>query len=144
MMKEDVMSEEESATAIVERVSVPCSEEDACMLAMRIKLALTFGERLRGLYGSAPDDTVLLLVPCRDIHTFGMPYLLDAAFIDKQGTVLLAVRNVVKGKRIACPGAYAALERAAAPAQPWLEVGQSASLLLGHNVDSECKQGVSQ
>ncbi|MEG0323909.1 MAG: DUF192 domain-containing protein [Raoultibacter sp.] len=127
------MSEEESAAHCTERVCVPNPIQEVRVPAMRIKLALTFGERLRGLYGSVPDDAVMLLVPCRDIHTFGMSYSLDAAFIDKQGTVLLAVRDVPKGKRVTCPGAYAVFERASNPLQPWLKTGQSAALFLGQD-----------
>jgi len=41
-------------------------------------------ERLRGLLGTGPDAHQVALLDCRSVHTFGMRYRLDIAFVDEQ------------------------------------------------------------
>jgi uncharacterized protein len=45
-------------------------------------------ERSRGLVGRRSFEGVLLLDRTRSIHTFGVPYSIDVAFLDKQLVVL--------------------------------------------------------
>ena len=104
--------------------------QHAADCALRVTLAVTFRQRLRGLLRTtAQDDEVLLLTPCRSIHTYGMRYALDVAFVDERGVVVLSARNVVAGKKISCRQAVAVLERAATPSRAWLCVGQALMLL---------------
>lgn len=60
------------------------------VLGTRIGLADRWWLRLRGLLGRAPitPGEGLLLVPCRSVHTFGMGYPIDVAFLDATGTVV--------------------------------------------------------
>jgi uncharacterized membrane protein (UPF0127 family) len=44
--------------------------------------------RARGLLGRDGVDGVMLLRPCRNVHTFGMRFPIDAAFCDRDGRVL--------------------------------------------------------
>lgn len=74
-----------------------------------------FFARLRGLLGTSSnwgDGYRALLIPrCCSVHTFGMRYPLDIAFVDAQGTVLRSERNVVPGRLLSCKGACFVLER---------------------------------
>ncbi len=60
------------------------------VLAERAAVAETPGTRRRGLLGtdSLEDGRGLVIVPCRQVHTFGMRYAIDAVFVDKHMRVL--------------------------------------------------------
>lgn len=75
--------------------------------------------RLRGLLGTAPNDDLVLLTPCSDVHTFGMSYSLDLAFIDSHGRVIKSYRNVEPGSRLRCAHAKGVVERAACAHKKW-------------------------
>lgn len=85
-------------------------------------------ERLRGLLFRKPDKTVRVLVPCRSVHTMGMAYEIDVAFLDAEGTVLSVHRKVAKRRRVRCDGARMTLERFATN-DPWFHVGDRVGLL---------------
>ncbi len=44
--------------------------------------------RARGLLGRDGIDGVMVLRPCRNVHTFGMRFSIDVAFCDRDGRVL--------------------------------------------------------
>lgn len=90
-----------------------------------MRLAVSFRTRMQGLLRES--DSVLLLAPCCDIHTFGMRGALDVAFVDSEGVVLKAYRGVSTCRRLRCKGACAALERYARD-DPWLSPGQRVCL----------------
>jgi uncharacterized membrane protein (UPF0127 family) len=52
------------------------------------EVASTRGARRRGLLGRDGIDGVLVLAPARAVHTLGMRFDLDVAFVDGRGTVL--------------------------------------------------------
>lgn len=87
-----------------------------------IRIACTLRARLRGLYGRASFDGVLLLAPCNDVHTLRMRRSLDVAFVDAGGVVLAVHRNVEPNSRLRNKGACATLERFASE-EPWFENG---------------------
>ena len=89
---------------------------------MRIEIASSAHARLRGLFGREAFDGILLLVPCNDIHTFGMHRPLDVAFVAADGTVLEAHRGVVPNRRLRNRHASATLERFASE-DTWYEPG---------------------
>ena len=63
---------------------------------MKIKVARTFPERLKGLIGTkslAPDEG-LLIERCTCIHTFFMRYPIDATFLDRENRVVKVVRGI--------------------------------------------------
>ncbi|MBQ9022215.1 MAG: DUF192 domain-containing protein [Eggerthellaceae bacterium] len=78
-------------------------------------------QRLRGLLGSEPTDDLVMLVPCHDVHTFGMAYPLDLAFVDKHAKVIQSYRNVEPGSRLRCVQAQAVIERAACEEKRWFK-----------------------
>ncbi len=76
-------------------------------------------ERLRGLLGRPPlaPDEALLIAPCSSVHTFGMRYPIDLAYLDRDGRVLRIVPEVKPRRLSARPGARATLEMAAGAAR---------------------------
>lgn len=79
---------------------------------LRLIRARTFWRRARGLLGCAPPGprTGLLLASCSAVHTFGMAYAIDVAFISAEGRVL-QWRQGLKPWRVAlCLGAIAVVE----------------------------------
>lgn len=79
--------------------------------------------RLRGLLFCEPNDDLILIVPCHDVHTFGMGYAIDLAFLDERGCVLDSHRDVLPKRRFRCKRAVAVVERFAQPRKPWLQQG---------------------
>jgi uncharacterized protein len=52
-----------------------------------------------------------LLIPrCRSVHTFGMRFALDVAFLDRAGSVIARRRAVPPGRVLVEPRAWGALE----------------------------------
>ncbi len=47
--------------------------------------------RARGLLGRDGIDGVLVLRPCRNVHTIGMRFAIDVAFCDRSGVVVKTV-----------------------------------------------------
>ena len=89
---------------------------------MSMEIACTMRARLLGLFGRPGFDGVLLLVPCHDIHTFGMTRPLDVAFVASDGTIVESHRNVEPCHRLKNRQAVAALERFAS-SDSWFESG---------------------
>jgi protein-S-isoprenylcysteine O-methyltransferase Ste14/uncharacterized membrane protein (UPF0127 family) len=58
--------------------------------------ASTFFGRLMGLAGSSDLDPsmVLWLIPCKQIHTYGMTYPIDVLYLNRSGKVIGALSNV--------------------------------------------------
>ncbi len=63
---------------------------------MKIRVAKSFIERLRGLIGvkSLAPDEGLVIEHCNCIHTFFMRFAIDATFLDKDGNTVKVVRNI--------------------------------------------------
>ena len=81
------------------------------MKALTLYKAETFFERLQGLLLRKPLDEheALLIKPCSDIHSIGMKYSIDVAFIDNAGLVLKVV--CLKPNRFArCHGSKSVIE----------------------------------
>jgi uncharacterized membrane protein (UPF0127 family) len=55
-------------------------------------LADTLGDRTRGLIGKKSYDGVMILPRTRSIHSFGVRFALDVAFLDREMKVLAMVR----------------------------------------------------
>ena len=94
-----------------------------CSLPCRF--ARSFWERLRGLLATRPGylaGGVLCLEPCSSIHTFGMGYPIDVAFLDECGIVVAAHRRVGPCRTLRFPHTACVLERPS-DGSPWLLVG---------------------
>lgn len=94
---------------------------------MRIQVACSKISRLRGLLGRDSYPHALLLYPCKDIHTFGMRFAIDVAFLSSDGIVLAVHRNVGSCRRIRCKAAHATLERMYAESE-WFRPGDRIEL----------------
>lgn len=95
---------------------------DICGDVESLELATTARQRLKGLLFTDPDDITRLLIPCHDVHTFGMRYPLDIAFISRDGKVLKVHRNVATMKRIRNRDASLVAERFSRRGE-WLKEG---------------------
>jgi uncharacterized membrane protein (UPF0127 family) len=85
--------------------------------------------RSRGLIGRDGIDGVMVLRPCRNVHTFGMRFAIDVAFCDRDGVVLRT--STVRPRRISAivPRAAMALEAEAGALARWnVQVGDRLEL----------------
>jgi len=64
---------------------------DGCAVDVPVEMATTRSARRRGLLGRDGTDGVLVLAPCRQVHTLGMRFPIDVAFCDRAGLVLMTV-----------------------------------------------------
>lgn len=87
----------------------------------RLVWARTFRERLVGLLASESISPgfALGLRPCACVHTFGMRFPIDVAFVDRDDVVLRLFVAVSPWRIVGCPGAAAAIELAAGAAAHW-------------------------
>lgn len=83
----------------------------------------SFSQKLRGLLGTNAHAWPVLLCSCDAIHTFGMTYKLDIAFLDKRGLVLWSERALKPWSMRSYRQAYAVLERPCNMREPWPRVG---------------------
>lgn len=81
--------------------------------------ASTGWERMRGLLGHPPltAEQGLLIEPCRMIHTIGMRYPIDLAFLDSSGCVRKIVSSLLPGRVAGSFFATATMEFAAGTLQ---------------------------
>jgi len=69
-------------------------------LFSRVKLAKTFGTKLRGLmfYRELPAIDGLLLVPCNSAHLFWMSFPLALIYLSREREVLVTVNYIAPNK----------------------------------------------
>lgn len=69
-------------------------------LATRAELALSGRKRARGLLGrtSLEEGEGLVIRPCRGVHSFGMKFLIDVAYVSDAGVVVCVLAPLVPGK----------------------------------------------
>ena len=83
------------------------------MLAHQVKTAVTMLDRRTGLLNrdTFEPGEGLHIVPCDSIHTMGMRCPIDVVFLDGNGAVLVAWKNIQPGRSsMTCVGASSALE----------------------------------
>lgn len=91
-------------------------------LSLTCELYATWTSRVRGLLGTSPTHTPILLYPCWSIHTMGMSYTIDVAFISCDHIVVDIARNLSPWKCISSQGSSYVLERPAHEST-WFRVG---------------------
>ena len=81
-------------------------------LPLRVWRAEGPWERARGLLGRRPleREEALLLEPCWLVHTFGMRYALDLAFVDRKGRIRKLAYGVRPGRIAGSPGSRQTIE----------------------------------
>lgn len=125
-----------AALVVASGASIGKSEGEAAPL----KLAVGLASRARGLLGTRPDGDSLLLAPCNDVHTLGMRYPLDIAFVDRTGLVLEVHKNVGPRRRLRNRKAAAVIERFSLGDAPWLEPGERLGMLGLKPADEQAEQ----
>lgn len=88
-----------------------------------LTLATESVSRARGLLFGKGGDKVLLLAPCKDVHTAGMRDSIDVAFVDQSGQVIEAHRSVRPFCRLRNRKAAAVMERFSSCKGPWFKTG---------------------
>lgn len=101
-------------------------------------LASSVAARLRGLLLRKPDEKMRLLVPCHDVHTFGMRHDIDIAFLSRDGRVLEVHRNVGRRRRMKCLAAAAVIERFSSE-DAWFEAGDRVGLTCKRDGRAGCE-----
>ena len=85
--------------------------------------------RSRGLLGRDGIDGALVLTPCRGVHTLGMKFPIDVAFLDADGFVIKIAH--MRRYRIGLPvwNSRTVIEGAAGAFERWgLQLGQQVEL----------------
>lgn len=95
----------------------------------RMAAATSVISRMRGLLGAERGDGLLLIAPCKGIHTYGMRYPIDAAFVDREGVVVLVRRALEPGNRVACETACLVIERRYNEDAAWFGLGETIGLV---------------
>lgn len=88
--------------------------------------AFKFFDRMFGLLINRKEMEgldALLISKCSAVHTFGMKYAIDVAFLDERMRVISKLRKLEPNRLAFAPKAYFALERKAAEGA-WLEEGK--------------------
>ncbi len=83
------------------------------MLAERARIADAFLDRLVGLLKTSDFQVGdgLFIVPCNQIHMFGMKYAIDVVYVDKKGIVVGLAERIGPGQMSKVfPRAHACLE----------------------------------
>ena len=85
------------------------------VVASSVDMALTREERRRGLLGrdSLEAGAAMFIAPCIAIHTVGMAFPIDVAFVDARGYVVRLVHNLRPWRLAASIGGCAVIELAA-------------------------------
>src|ERR1700693_3594502 len=83
------------------------------------EIAVTRRQRRKGLIGREQHEGVLVLRPCRQVHSFGMKFPVDVAFCDRDGFVLHTATLVPWRLSRPVPPAYFAIEASAGAFDRW-------------------------
>ncbi|MDR2492874.1 MAG: DUF192 domain-containing protein [Coriobacteriales bacterium] len=96
----------------------------------RCVIASSLTARLRGLLGrkACAAGEVLVLAPCKSVHTFAMSEDIHVSFVGADGRVLASHRNVRPRRLLSCKGAAMVLERRARFGADWLSTGDEIAL----------------
>lgn len=86
--------------------------QDHQCLIIKARLTSNIFERMRGLLGRPRLESgeALLIKPCSSVHTIGMKYPLDLAFLDKDWTIIKTVSSLKPWRMAACPAAHMVIE----------------------------------
>ena len=105
----------------------------------KLEIADTFKGRLVGLLNreSLSPQSALLLTNCCSVHTFGMRFSIDIAFLDKDGYVLSLIDSLGRFRSASCRQASHTLESRAGRMRE-LNIG------IGNQLVWDSKKGLAQ
>ena len=80
---------------MMKQVSV-IQADSGVLVASRVAVAKSFWHRLRGLLARPPmkKEQGLLLLECGSVHTVGMGYSVDIAFLDAEGRIVRSIAGL--------------------------------------------------
>lgn len=112
--------------------------ESAGVLVLdRVNCADSFIKRLKGLLGSLGLNTGegLIIKPCNSVHTIGMKFAIDVAFVDKDNIVLRIIDNMQPGKLSpVVKGSAYVVEASAGAFKGKIGVGDKIELIKGEGL----------
>lgn len=111
--------------------------QDASNVALPLRLAVSYPERLLGLFSRGDPHKALLLFPCNSVHTFFMPRAIHIAFLDREGCVLESYRDVKPFCVKRCKGAFSVLEGWACEHFAWFQEGSKVQFVTPMSVHFE-------
>ena len=87
--------------------------------------AANYFDRLKGLFSFENEEVVLVIVPCKSIHTFFLGRSIHVAFFDRNGFVVASYKDVPPFRLCRERKAYGVLEcwSGGRGEDTWLEVG---------------------
>ena len=90
--------------------------------------ANTLTSRLLGLawLRELPSGHALLIADCRSVHTFGMRFPIDVAFLDDSGRPIRVERSVPRRRALVCRDAFAVIESPAGEIERYVGEGGAA------------------
>ncbi len=91
------------------------NERTGRILASRVEVASTSAARRKGLLGrdELPHASALVISRCNAVHTIGMRFAIDVAFVDAQGQIRKIVNGLGPWRMAVSPFAAMAIEFAA-------------------------------
>ncbi|MET7289978.1 DUF192 domain-containing protein [Streptomyces sp. NPDC005573] len=72
-------------------------DDGGTAVTVPLEIAASYRARTRGLLGRDTVEGAMLLSPAGSVHTFGMRFAIDVAYLDRRLTVR-AVRTMVPGR----------------------------------------------
>ena len=84
-------------------------------IADSVELALTRQQRKKGLLGRAgiTEGEAMLISPCLAVHTVGLGFSIDVAFVDKNGVAVRLVHRLAPWRIAGSVRAHSVIELAA-------------------------------
>ena len=93
------------------------------------ELAESRVDRRRGRLGREDFDGALVLRPCRWVHTVGMRFAIDVAYLDRDGVVIKTARMQRHRLGVPVPAARTVIEAQAGAFARWgLRVGDEVAI----------------
>jgi len=82
-----------SSTSLLQAINI---SKGGIIVAAQVRLAVTSAQRRQGLLGrnSLQSEEGVYLTPCEWIHTFGMRFPIDVAFLAADGSILAIHHNL--------------------------------------------------
>jgi hypothetical protein len=102
------------------------------VVASSVDMALTREDRRRGLLGrdALAADAAMFIAPCIAVHTVGMGFPIDVAFVDARGCIVRLVHGLRPWRLAASLGGCAVIELAAGRLKEYdVNVGDRLSLV---------------
>lgn len=99
--------------------------------ALPLCFALKHIDRLKGLFAYREEEVLLVIAPCKSIHTYGLQRAINVAFIDRKGFVIVSHTHVPPFRLLHSRKAYGVIECWSKEEDDWYEEGDRIVVLKG-------------